>query len=137
MSLKYQYSYTGDNVMTQDKNVDESWKQSAAKEKEQAAGAYKQQNKDAHEFDFRAYITSLSMQALIFLGVVPNPMNGDKIEKNMDQARLLIDTLSILREKTAGNLTKEEEDLLNTMLYELQVKFVEHSQTGDSKIVTA
>lgn len=122
--------------MTQDKSVDEGWKQSATKDKDDAARAYQQKNNEAQEFDFRAYITSLAMQALIFLGIVANPMSGDKIEKNLDQARLLIDTLAILRDKTAGNLTKEEEDLLNTMLYELQVKFVEESQSTDQKIIT-
>jgi len=122
--------------MTQDKSVDEDWKQNAANDKDNAAKAYEQQNTEAQEFDFRAYITSLAMQALIFMGIIPNPMNGDKLEKNLDQARLLIDTLAILRDKTAGNLTKEEEDLLNTVLYELQVKFVDEAQTKSSKIIT-
>lgn len=113
--------------MNQEKKVDESWKETVAQEKEKVAEAYQEQNADQQEFDFRAYITSLAMQALIFMGVVPNPMNEDKKELNLAQARLLIDTLTILRDKTKGNLDKEEEELLNTMLYELQVKFVEVS----------
>ncbi len=71
------------------------------------------------------YITSLSMQALIFLGVIGNPMNDNQVEVNLDQARLLIDTLAILKEKTKGNLNKEEEGLLNASVYELQLKYVE------------
>ena len=112
--------------MNHEKKVDEGWKESAAKEKEQIQTAYNEQHGDQPEFDFRAYITSLAMQALIFMGVIPNPVT-DKTEKNLDQARLLIDTLTILRDKTKGNLDKEEEDLLNTILYEVQMKFVEVS----------
>lgn len=118
--------------MAQEKKVDESWKESATQEKEQTESSNQEEQTREQKFDFRAYITSLAMQALIFLGVIPNPMNGEKIEKNLDQARLLIDTLLILREKTAGNLTKEEEDLLNSMLYELQVKFVEETNGIES-----
>ena len=113
--------------MSEGKSVDEGWKQSAEQEKEKIQKTDQGQTADLPEFDFRAYITSLAMQALIFLGVLPNPMDGEKMERNLEQARLLIDTLAILREKTKGNLTKEEEDLLNTMLYELQVKFVEET----------
>lgn len=117
--------------MVQNKKVDEGWKESVAQEKERAPELNQDsrpEDADEQAFDFRAYITSLAMQALIFLGVIPNPLAEDKIEKNLDQARLLIDTLSILKEKTQGNLTKEEGDLLNTMLYELQMKFVEEAK---------
>ena len=113
--------------MTHEKSVDESWKENAAKDKEQVAEAPLEQEEEMQQFDFRSYITSLAMQALIFMGIIPNPMDGNKMEMNLDQSRLLIDTLGILREKTKGNLTKEEEGLLNTMLFELQTKFVEIS----------
>lgn len=133
--------------MTQEKTVDEGWKETAKQEKEKVVEAPKEKEVEAPkekeveaskeknavetpEFDFRAYITSLAMQALIFMGVMPNPMDENKTETNLDQARLLIDTLTILREKTQGNLNKEEEELLNTMLYELQVKFVEVSSSA-------
>ncbi|MEW5895271.1 MAG: DUF1844 domain-containing protein [Candidatus Omnitrophota bacterium] len=112
--------------MEQEKKVDEGWKESAAKEKEQVQTAYDQQHADQPEFDFKTYVTSLAMQAVIFMGIIPNPLT-EKVEKNIDQARMLIDTLVILREKTKGNLEKEEEDLLNTILYEVQMKFVEIS----------
>ena len=112
--------------MTQDKKVDEGWKESVAQEKEKtlesAQAEGQTQNADQAQgtgadsteqmFDFRAYITSLAMQALIFMGVIPNPLTDEKMEKNLDQARLLIDTLAILKDKTKGNLTKDEDDLL-------------------------
>lgn len=75
------------------------------------------------EIDFLGYIASLAFQAMIFLGEMPSPMT-QKIDKNLDQAKLLIDTLSLLREKTKGNLTEPESQLLETSIYELQIKYV-------------
>jgi len=53
-----------------------------------------------------------------------NPITK-KIEKNLEQARFLIDTLAILKEKTKGNLTKEEEALLDDALFNLRLMYVE------------
>ena len=74
--------------------------------------------------DFFNYIASLGFQAMIFLGEVPNPITN-QTEKNLKQAKFLIDTLVLLREKTSGNLSKEEAELLNGSIYELQMRFVE------------
>ena len=79
------------------------------------------------ELDFFNYIASLGFQAMIFLGEVPNPISN-QTEKNLKQAKFLIDTLVLIREKTIGNLTKEEGELLNGSLYELQRRFVEIAQ---------
>ncbi|MDE2009991.1 MAG: DUF1844 domain-containing protein [Candidatus Omnitrophica bacterium] len=79
------------------------------------------------QLNFFNYIASLGFQTMIFLGEMPNPVTN-KPEKNLKQAKFLIDTLVILREKTKGNLTKEEDDLLNGSIYELQMRFVELSK---------
>jgi len=79
------------------------------------------------ELDFFNYVASLGFQAMIFLGEVPNPMTNQP-EKNLKQAKFLIDTLVLIREKTVGNLTKEEGELLNGSVYELQRRFVEIAQ---------
>lgn len=76
------------------------------------------------ELDFFNYVASLGFQAMIFLGEVPNPMT-QQIEKNIKQAKFLIDTLVLIREKTVGNLTKEEGELLNGSIFELQRRYVE------------
>ncbi len=81
-------------------------------------------NPQEPELDFFNYIASLGFQAMIFLGEVPNPMT-QQVEKNLKQAKFLIDTLGIIREKTVGNLTKEEGELLNGSIFELQRRFVE------------
>lgn len=119
--------------MPSEKSVDQSWKQTANQEKQQSAQVYHEHNEGLPEFNFKTYITSLSMQALIFLGIIGNPMNDNQVEVDLDQARLLIDTLAILKDKTKGNLDKEEEDFLNASVYELQLKYVEIAASTQEK----
>ncbi|MBF0490559.1 MAG: DUF1844 domain-containing protein [Candidatus Omnitrophica bacterium] len=76
------------------------------------------------QLDFFNYIASLGFQAMIFLGEVANPLTN-KQEKNLKQAKFLIDTLVVIRDKTIGNLSKEEAELLNGSIYELQLRYVE------------
>ncbi len=76
------------------------------------------------QLDFFNYIASLGFQTMIFLGEMPNPLTN-QIDKNLKQAKFLIDTMTIIREKTTGNLTKEEAELLNGSIYELQLRYVE------------
>lgn len=78
----------------------------------------------AFELNFLNYITSLGFQAMIFLGEIPHPATNE-METNLEQAKLLIDTLVMLRDKTKGNLSQQEENMLNASIYELQMKFVE------------
>jgi hypothetical protein len=77
--------------------------------------------------DFFNYIASLGFQTMIFLGEMPNPIT-QQVEKNLKQAKFLIDTLVILRDKTKGNLSKEEDELLNGSIYELQLRYVDLSK---------
>ena len=79
------------------------------------------------QLDFFNYVASLGFQAMIFLGEAPNPVTNTQ-EKNLKQAKFLIDTLVLIREKTVGNLSKEEGELLNGSVYELQRRFVEIAQ---------
>ncbi len=79
--------------------------------------------------DFSLLLSSLSMQALMALGEVPNPATGEP-HADLEQARYLIDILGMLQEKTHGNLTAEESALLEDLLYELRMKYV--AQTGGS-----
>jgi len=75
------------------------------------------------EANFTTLISSMAMEALIFLGEIPNPMSKKK-EENLDQAKFVIDTISSLKEKTKGNLTAEEANQIDNILYELRTKFV-------------
>lgn len=74
--------------------------------------------------DFTVFITGLSIQALVSLGEIPNPLNNKK-EQNLDHAKYMIDTLGMIKEKTKGNLTSDEEKILDNILYELRMKYLE------------
>ncbi len=121
--------------MDNDKHVDESWKDSVEKDKTGAEGCSQDacsedcncgHDHGAPEVSFLNYIMSLGYQAMIFLGEVPHPMTN-QLEANIPQAKFLIDTLALLKEKTKGNLTEQEDQLLSASLYELQLKYVEVS----------
>ena len=76
--------------------------------------------------DFTMLINAMAQPALIFLGEVAHPDSG-KPEINLAQARVQIDMLDILRIKCRGNLTAEEESLLDRVLYELRMRYVSRS----------
>lgn len=76
--------------------------------------------------DFTMLIHAMAQPALIYLGMTAHPATG-KPEVNLEQARLQIDMLDVLRAKSRGNLTDEEEALLDKLLYELRMQFVARS----------
>lgn len=69
-------------------------------------------------------LTTLATQALVGLGQIPHPLSG-KAEIQLDEAKHFIDTLEMLEAKTAGNRTPEEDRLLENLLHELRLGFVE------------
>ena len=102
------------------KQVDQEWKSQVSKEKQEA-----QENNSAyHQPTFSVFLSSLSMQAMIALGKLENPITNN-LECNLEQARYLIDTLEVLQEKTKSNLTEQEEALLNEALYNLRMVYIE------------
>ena len=80
--------------------------------------------KSAFQVDFSSFILSLYSSALVQLGKVEDPTSGEKT-KNIDFAQQTIDIIAVLQEKTAGNLDAEEEKLMNTLLQELRMAYVE------------
>ncbi|MBL7069688.1 MAG: DUF1844 domain-containing protein [Candidatus Omnitrophica bacterium] len=104
-----------------DKNIDKEWKDAVEKERLKEPGAEKENR--AFEADFRTFISSMAMEALIFLGEISNPITKKK-EESLDQARYVIDTLTLLKNKTKGNLTAEEANAFDSILYELRTKFI-------------
>jgi hypothetical protein len=75
------------------------------------------------QIDFASFILSLATTALAHLGEVPDPATGEKTE-NLPAAKQMIDILSILETKTKGNLVPDEERLLDSLLYELRMKYL-------------
>lgn len=106
------------------KKVDEAWKETVAKEKLKKTEEEASATPPLGEVDFVSFISTLSMQASVELGILPNPLTNKK-EENLEQARYIIDTIDMLREKTQGNLTEEESRFIDNILYELRTKFIE------------
>lgn len=75
--------------------------------------------------DFASLLISLGHSALYHLGLVADPHSGERGERNLALARETIDLVEMLQEKTRGNLTADEERLLEDLLYDLRMRYVE------------
>jgi Domain of unknown function (DUF1844) len=78
---------------------------------------------------FIEFVIMHAQNAALFLGQIPNPKTGEP-ETNLDLARMFIDQLEMIQEKTRGNLTNEETTVLRNTLSNLQMAFVEASGSG-------
>jgi hypothetical protein len=78
---------------------------------------------------FIEFVMMHAQNAALFLGQIPNPKTGEP-EINLDLARMFIDQLEMIQEKTRGNLTNEETIVLRNALSNLQMAFVEASGTA-------
>jgi hypothetical protein len=76
---------------------------------------------------FTTLVLSLSTQALMFLGEIPQAP-GEGTHRDLGSARSMIDLLGVLEQKTRGNLTSDEASLLERMLYDLRMRFVDLSR---------
>jgi hypothetical protein len=83
---------------------------------------------DLPAVDFTTFVLSLSHSALLHLGDAPHPSGGTSEEVDLPMARQTIDLLALIQEKTHGNLTGAEEQMLTQALYDLRLRFVEVSQ---------
>ena len=84
--------------------------------------------------DFSTLVVSLSQTALVHLGEATHPETGNKQpSRDLPLARQTIDLLGVLQEKTKGNLTGDEERLLDQVLYDLRMRFVEVSKEEGKK----
>jgi hypothetical protein len=79
------------------------------------------------EINFATFVASLNASALLQLGAIEDPTSGQK-NKNLPMAKQTIDILSMLQEKTTGNLSEEEENLLKNVLYDLRIMYVKEKQ---------
>ena len=73
---------------------------------------------------FIEFVVMHAQNAALFLGQIPNPKSGEP-EVNLDLARMFIDQLAMIQEKTRGNLTNEEAKVLSNALSNLQMAYVE------------
>ena len=108
------------------KKVDEDWKRRADDERQQAAKkaeGVKPSQQVYPEASFANIVAWIAAQALVCLGEAEDPATKKKAP-DLAQARYLVDTLMVLKQKAKGNLTPEEERQLEAILYDLQMAFV-------------
>ncbi len=74
--------------------------------------------------DFGTFVLSLGSSALIHLGEAPDPISGEKQAANLPLAQQSIDLLALLQEKTKGNLTDAEGRLLESLLFDLRMRYI-------------
>ncbi len=75
--------------------------------------------------DFSTFVLSLGTTGLYQLGVMSDPASGEVVSPDPLVAQQTIDTLEMLSEKTQGNLEAQEAKLIESLLYELRMQFVE------------
>lgn len=74
--------------------------------------------------DFATHVLSLASSAMVAMGKMPAP-GGEPLATDLETAKHLIDVLGMLEVKTRGNLDESEEKLLQSLLYDLRVAFVD------------
>lgn len=119
--------------------VDADWKAQAQAEKDRlaqqektsaATGSASASGQSGEPSDqgpttpFAGLVATLATQALLYLGAIPDPETGRAIVAP-EHAKMHIDMLAVIEEKTRGNLTKDEEEELKAVLHELRMRFVQ------------
>jgi len=124
-------------------HVDEDWKKSVAEEKarlREQEEATRAQTPHQHQAaadeplpqpSVAAFMAGLYTQTLAALGQIENPLTGKK-ERRKEEAQYLIDTIAMLAEKMAGNITAEEEAYISRVLYDLRMRYVSEPPPPDA-----
>jgi uncharacterized protein DUF1844 len=81
-------------------------------------------------FTFSAFVVSLARTAAIHFGDLPDPVSGERTPPDLPGAARIIEILTLLERKTRGNLTVDERQVLEQLLYELRLRLVEASGGG-------
>lgn len=113
----------------------EEVKKDTANEKEsedtesKTADSTREQIKESQlpEMNFPTFIMSMNASALVHLGVIEDPATGKK-ESNLSLAKQTIDILTMIEEKTRGNLSEDEEKMLQSILYDLKIIYVKEKK---------
>ena len=125
--IKDRRMFTQDEQKETEEAEKEAPESAETAQKEAPAPEEKEAEPQLPEINFQTFVFSLNASALVQLGVMEDPASGKK-EKNLQLAKQTIDMLSMLQEKTAGNLTKEEDDMLKYILYDLRIRYVKEKE---------
>lgn len=83
---------------------------------------------------FTGFILSLATTAAVHFGDITDPNTGERAEPNLSAAAQMIELIALLQEKTRGNLIEPEERLVDDLLYELRLRYVQ-AQQGEKRII--
>ena len=89
---------------------------------------------DQPGISFAGFVISLATTAAVHFGDMPDPNTGERMEPDLVAAHQMIDLIALLQDKTKGNLTADEAKLVDDLLYELRMRFVQ-AQQGQSRII--
>ena len=118
------FSEDGPDRDEKDSEADPSGQATQTQESEDASTPEKPgETAQLPEINFATFIFSLNSSVLVHLGMIEDPATGKK-EKNLPIAKQTIDILGMLDEKTKGNLSKDEENLLKNILHDLRLMYV-------------
>ncbi len=92
------------------------------------------EKQDQNALSFAGFVLSLATTAAVHFGDVTDPGTGTRGEPNLPAAAQMIEIIEMLQQKTRGNLTQPEEKLLDDLLYELRLRYVQ-AQQGERRIV--
>ena len=92
------------------------------------------ENQDQNGISFAGFVISLATTAAVHFGDVAEPDSGRRAEPNLPAAAQMIEIIAMLQEKTRGNLSEPEAKLVDDLLYELRLRFVQ-AQQGERRIV--
>jgi hypothetical protein len=131
----------GDPIVTDEEKriiIDENWKEKVQREKEELQRKLEEEKakksaggsastEEAGTPSFETIVGILTTDAMLALGVIA-PQGAQQVIIDLEQAQFFIDLLMILREKTKGNLTPEEEGILNSSIAQLQEIYLVRTQ---------
>ena len=80
---------------------------------------------DRQPVSFVAFILSLTSNAAVHFGDLPDPMTNERRPQDLEAASQLIEIIAMLEQKTRGNLSAEERQLIDQVLFELRMRYVE------------
>lgn len=128
-------------------HIDSDWKNEARREKERLAEEARAKQAEAGPngegdqegqmrlppSDFRGLISQLVSQAMLYMGMIPDPNSGQRVWVP-ELAKHTIDILGVLEEKTKGNLTDEEDEMLSGAANELRMAFVQVQKQAEQQM---
>jgi hypothetical protein len=92
------------------------------------------ENQEVQGVTFTGFILSLATTAAVHFGDIADPSTGEAMEPNLVAAAQMIELIALLQDKTKGNLSEPESRLVDDLLYELRMRFVQ-AQQGERRII--